>query len=90
MTVDTSGSQFAKVTMNPARTYARGGLIGDRIETVGKTMIPHILAIFGDSGSHFHAVENFRIAAGESIDGLTPPVVAEFIKAHGLYRPVNL
>ena len=27
-----------------------------------------------------------KIVAGESIDGLTPPSVAEFIKAHGLYR----
>jgi nicotinate-nucleotide adenylyltransferase len=27
-----------------------------------------------------------RVARGEPIDGLTPPVVVEYIQAHGLYR----
>jgi nicotinate-nucleotide adenylyltransferase len=27
-----------------------------------------------------------RVAAGESLDGFTPPAVADYIAAHGLYR----
>ena len=66
MTTDTSLSPFARATMNPHRTLAQGGLIGGRIEAVRNVMLPHILSIFDNKDSFFHAVENFRIAAGES------------------------
>ena len=66
MTVDTILSPFAKATMNARRTYARGGLIGGRIDAVKSVMLPHIMSIFGDKDSFFHVVENFKIAAGES------------------------
>ena len=66
MIADTSRSPFAKARMLSTPVAQEGGLIGRRRYSAKTSMIPHLLDIFSDPNSFFHALENFRIAAGES------------------------
>ena len=66
MIADTNRSPFAKAHMLSAQVRQEGGIIGRRRHSAETSMIPHLLDIFSDPNSFFHALENFRIAAGES------------------------
>jgi len=65
--IDTAKSPYAKLYSLPTGSVRwRNGLWLDRFNSVADKTIPHILSVFADKESHFHQVENFRIAAGLS------------------------
>ena len=66
MIADTNRSPFARAHMLSAPVVQEGGIIGRRRHSAKTSMIPHLMDIFSDPDSFFHALENFRIAAGES------------------------
>ena len=66
MLIDTSKSPYAKVHPVPQENINwKEGFWKDRFDTCAEVTIPHILGLFEDKDV-FHAVENFRIAAGET------------------------
>ena len=66
MLIDTKNSSYAKVRPIPQENIEwLDGLWNDYFERTGKVTVPHILGLFEDPAV-FHAVENFRIAAGEN------------------------
>ena len=66
MIADTNRSPYARAHMLSAPVEQEGGIVGKRRHSAKTSMIPHLLDIFSDPNSFFHALENFRIAAGES------------------------
>ena len=66
MLIDTKKSPYAKVHAVPQENINwKEGFWKERFEDCANVTIPHILGLFEDKDI-FHAVENFRIAAGES------------------------